>query len=170
LPYIDLNQLQVYMCPPSWAPLPPPFSSHPSGSSQCTSPERPVSSMDPGLAIYFTYGNTHVSILFSQIIPPSNHPTFSHRVQKSVLYLCDSFYFWRIVSITSFSGGSSGKETTCQSRRCKRCRFDPWVEKISWRRAWQPTPTLLPGKFHGQRSLEGYSPWHRTELDTTEAT
>ena len=27
-----------------------------------------------------------------------------------------------------------------------------------WRRAWQPTPVLLPGKFHGQRSLAGYSP------------
>ena len=37
-----------------------------------------------------------------------------------------------------FPGGASGKEPTCQGR-CKRCRFDPWVRKISWRRAWQPT-------------------------------
>ena len=36
------------------------------------------------------------------------------------------------------------------------------------RRKWQPTPVLLPGKFHGQRSLVGYSPWGRKELDTTE--
>ena len=36
---------------------------------------------------------------------------------------------------------------------------DPWVGKIPWRRKWQPTPVLLPGKSHGQRSLLGYSPW-----------
>ena len=46
----------------SWTPPPPPpSSSHPSGSSQCTGPERPVSCMEPGLAICFPYGNVHVS-------------------------------------------------------------------------------------------------------------
>jgi len=47
-------------------------------------------------------------------------------------------------------------------------RFDPWAEKIPWRRKWQPTPVLLPGKFHGQRSLVGYSPWGHKELDMTD--
>ena len=62
-------------------------------------------------------------------------------------------------------GGASGKEHTCQSRRCKRCGFNPWVRKIPWRRAWQPTPVLLPGEFHGQRSLVGYSSWdHRVNM------
>ena len=37
-----------------------------------------------------------------------------------------------------------------------------------WRRKWQPTPVLLPGKSHGPRSLVGYSPWGRKESDTTE--
>ena len=37
-----------------------------------------------------------------------------------------------------------------------------------WRRQWHPTPVLLPGKPHGQRSLVGCSPWGREELDTTE--
>ena len=37
---------------------------------------------------------------------------------------------------------------------------------MPWRREWQPTPVLLPGKSHGQRSLVGYSPWGRKELDT----
>ena len=45
--------------------------------------------------------------------------------------------------------------------------FDPWVEKIPWRRAWQPTPVFLSGESHGQRSLAGFSPWGRKELDTT---
>ena len=48
-------------------------------------------------------------------------------------------------------------------------QFDPWVRKIPWRRAWQPTPVFLPGESHGQRSLVGYSPWGHKELDTTEA-
>ena len=37
-----------------------------------------------------------------------------------------------------------------------------------WRWQWQPTPVLLPGKSHGQRSLGGCSPWGCQELDTTE--
>ena len=68
-----------------------------------------------------------------------------------------------------FSGGASGKEPCCQCRRRKRRRFDPWVEKIPWRRKWQSAPVLLPGEFHGQRSLVGYSPWGCKESDTTEA-
>ena len=66
------------MCSPSWPSLPRPSPSHPSGSSQCTSPEHPASCIKPGLMIYFTYDNKHVSILFSQIIPPSPSPTESH--------------------------------------------------------------------------------------------
>ena len=44
---------------------------------------------------------------------------------------------------------------------------DPQVRKIPWRRAWQPTPVFLPGESHGQRSLAGYSPCGRKEMDTT---
>ena len=46
--------------------------------------------------------------------------------------------------------------------------FDLWVGKISWRRKWQPTPVLLPGKSRELKSLVGYSPWGRKESDTTE--
>ena len=69
-----------------------------------------------------------------------------------------------------FPGGASGKKPACQYRRCKRRGLDPWVRKIPWRRALQPTPVFLPGESHGQKSLAGYSPWRRTESDTTEAT
>ena len=48
----------------------------------------------------------------------------------------------------------SSKEPACQYRRC---RFNPWVGKVSWRRKWQPAPVFLPGESHGQRSLAGYS-------------
>ena len=50
----------------------------------------------------------------------------------------------------------------------KSCRFDPWVRKIPWRRAWQPTLVFLPGESHRQRSLADYSSWGRKESDTTE--
>ena len=46
--------------------------------------------------------------------------------------------------------------------------FDPWVRKILWRRKWQPAAVFLPRESHGQRSLGGYSPRGRKELDTTE--
>ena len=55
-----------------------------------------------------------------------------------------------------FPRGSVMEESTCQ---CRRCRFNPWVGKIPWRRDWQPSLVFLPGTSHGQRSLVGYSPW-----------
>ena len=68
----------------------------------------------------------------------------------------------------SIPGEASGKESACQCKRCKRLGFDPWVGKIPQRRKWQPTPIFLRGKSHGQRSLEGYSPWCWKESYMTE--
>ena len=45
----------------------------------------------------------------------------------------------------------------------RRPGFDPWVGKISWRRAWQPTPVFMAGESHEQKSLQGYSPWGHKE-------
>ena len=64
-------------------------------------------------------------------------------------------------------GGTVIKNPPAVQEICRRCRFNPWVGKVPWRRKWQPAPVFLPGKSHGQRSLAGYSPWGRTELDTT---
>ena len=55
------------------------------------------------------------------------------------------------------------KESACQCRICRRCKFDPWGGKISQRRTWQPTPVFLPRKSHRQRSLAGCSPWGHKE-------
>ena len=52
--------------------------------------------------------------------------------------------------------------------QCKRPKFNSWVRKIPWRREWLPTPIFLPGEFHRQRHLMGYSPWSHKELDMTE--
>ena len=84
-----------------------------------------------------------------------------HRVAKSWTWL----RWLSTKHLGGFPGGSDGKASTCNFGRPG---FDPWVVKIPWRRAWQPTPVLLPGEFHGQRSLAGYSPWGHKESDTTE--
>ena len=75
---------------------------------------------------------------------------------------------WWLQLTVGFSRWHSDKESTCPYRRCKICSFNPWAEKIPWRREWQPTPVVLPGKFHGESSLAGYNPWDHKELDTNE--
>ena len=55
--------------------------------------------------------------------------------------------------LTGFPGGTSDIEPRCQCRRYKSCGFDPWIRKIPWRRAWQPTPVFLLGESHGRKSL-----------------
>ena len=66
-----------------------------------------------------------------------------------------------LVTQQGFSGGFSGKQSACNG-------FNPWVGKILRRRKWQPTPVFLPEESHGEKSLEGYSPWVCKESDTTE--
>ena len=77
-----------------------------------------------------------------------------------------SFGYYRgLVSGFGLPWWLSDKESAFQH---KRCRFDPWVRKIPWRRKWQPTPVFLPGKSCGERSLAGYSPRGLKKLDNTE--
>ena len=66
------------------------------------------------------------------------------------------FYFFNVLSqVFGLPWWLSGKESTCQCRRCKRHGFNPWVQKIPWSWKWQLTPIFLPEKFHRQRSLAG---------------
>ena len=67
--------------------------------------------------------------------------------------LSHNYYYWLPWRLSKESACSAG--------------FHPWITKIPWRRQWLPTPGFLPGKFHGQRSLAGYSPWGHKELDMT---
>ena len=88
LPYIHMNLQQVFMCSPSCTPLPHLSLYHPSGSSQCTSPKHPVSCIEPGLAIHFTYDNIHVSMPFSQTIPPRPLPQSSNDCSIHLCLFC----------------------------------------------------------------------------------
>ena len=70
----------------------------------------------------------------------------------------------------ALAGGFFTTRATCQGRRRKRPGFDPWVGKIPWRRAWQPTPVFLPGESHGQGNLVGHGRQGHTECGTAEVT
>ena len=71
---------------------------------------------------------------------------------------------------TGFPRGAGDKQLTSQYRRRKRHGFNPWIRKIPWRRAWQPTPVFLPRESQGQRSLVGNCLWGHKELAMTEVT
>jgi len=60
--------------------------------------------------------------------------------------------------VYNFPSGSVIKNLT-EMQGTQRCGFNPWVGKIPWKRKWPPTSLFFPGKFHGQRSLVGYSSW-----------
>ena len=78
-----------------------------------------------------------------------------------------SMHIWAALFLNSvgFPGGTVVKKSTYQ---CRRHAFNPWVGKIPWRRAWQPTPVFSPGEFHGWRSLADYHLWGHKGSDTTE--
>ena len=52
------------------------------------------------------------------------------------------------------------KESAC---KCRRCGFNPWVEKILWRRKWKLTTVVLPGESHEQTITASYSPWIQSQ-------
>ena len=83
-------------------------------------------------------------------------PILVHIHYLSIPMFNSSWIYFCLISILGLPWWLSGKESVCQ---CRRYRFDPWVKKILWRRKWQPTPMFLPGKYHGQRNLTGYSSW-----------
>ena len=64
-----------------------------------------------------------------------------------------------------FSGSSEGEEYACNAGDLGLNL--PWVGKIPWRKAWQPTPVFLPGECTWTEDLVGYSPWGCKELDLT---
>ena len=57
-----------------------------------------------------------------------------------------TFYTLKFIYIYCNRGFPGGKAPTCQYRRCKRHRLDPWVGKIPWKRARHLTPVFLPGE------------------------
>ena len=69
--------------------------------------------------------------------------------------------------VTHLTGGASGKESTCYAVVVRNMGLTSGLGRFPWSRKWHSIPVFFPGKFHGQRSLVGYSPWGRKESDTT---
>ena len=88
------------------------------------------------------------------------------RIGKEIYRIIgESLLYIIVLTFVGFPWWFSGKESTCQ---CRRCMFDPWVGKNPWRKKFQPTPVFLPGKSHGQRRLAGCSPWgHKSQTQLT---
>ena len=96
LPYIDMNQPWIYMCSPSRSPLPPPSPSHPSGSSQCTSPEHlsHASNLD-WLSV------SHLIVyLFQCCSLRSSHPRLLRKINTNTVYWHIYMEFRKMVTIT----------------------------------------------------------------------
>ena len=97
----------------------------------------------------FSFGGTFLSIPYNQLS-----------------YACP-FRQICMDSFIDFLSGSAVNNMPAMPEMLGRCRFNPWIWKMPWRRKRQPTPVFLPGKSLGQRGLECYSPWGCKELDTT---
>ena len=74
----------------------------------------------------------------------------------------------RLKRLSSSSSSRASQRAVKNLAECRRRGLYPWVRKIPWRSTWQPTPVFLPGEFHGQKILVGYSPWGCKESDMTE--
>ena len=96
---------------------------------------------------------------------PCMESLFFRGWNELILRAADSLHYSLTVGPPGLPWWLRGQSVCLQ---CGRPRFDPWVRKILWRRKRPPTPVLLPGNSHGRRTLVGYSPWGRKELDTTE--
>ena len=68
-----------------------------------------------------------------------------------------SLLYWSKASLKKASQMALIVKNSPAVQKTEEMWVDPWVRKILWRRKWQPTPVFLPGEFHGQRSLAGYS-------------
>ena len=109
-----------------------------------------VKEIPPNVCIsWFNYSH------FQEILP-STLPAFHCCNRNQCPRIANTFNKLCISTFQGLPWGLSGKESARQGGRLE---FDPWVWKIPWRRKWKPTPIFLPGKSHGQRSLEGCSPW-----------
>ena len=71
------------------------------------------------------------------------------------LTLCSRACGWQQLD-SQVPGGLAGKEP---ASNMEDLGLIPGSERSPWRREWLPTPVFLPGEFHGQGSVEGYSPW-----------
>ena len=113
------------------------------------------------LSIYRYFGCFHLLAIV-------NYATVSMGVQITISV--PAFNSFGYTPRRASQGALVVKNPFASAGEIKRLQFHPWVRKIPWRRAWQPTPVFLPGESHGQRSLVGYSPRGCKESNITKVT
>ena len=107
-----------------------------------------------------TWWDHHVYWHFPHLRPQCDHSIWG-------LTVCSGDTAWPLSVwlgelLMTFKNSTGASQVALVVKNClplqetSRCWFDPWVRKIPWRRAWQPTPLFLPGESHGQNSLVGY--------------
>ena len=90
-------------------------------------------------------------------------------IEIKFIYLLDKLAWDSyVLSLIGLPDGSEGEESACNAGDKGDAGSIPGSGKISWSKEWQPPPVFLPGKFHGQKSLMGYSPKGCKESDMTE--
>ena len=179
LPYINMNPPRVYMCSPSWTPLPPSSLYHPSGSSQCTSPKLPVSCIEPGLAIRLLYDFW----LFLLSLPLLNDFILLSSSIKWVVVRFNWNYACKMLRMvpgtrnaftlclpfsTGFPGGS---DTKASARNAGEPGSIPGLGRSRGEGNGNPRQySCLENSmdWEAPQSLVGYSLWGRKESDTTE--
>ena len=112
---------------------------------------------------------TGFSVHPARLLCPSDFPgknTSCCSVAKSCLTLCNPMYH----NVPGFLDGVNGKESSCQCKRHKRFRSNPWIGKLPWRRAWQTRSSILSWRIPWTEKSVGYSPQGHKESDMTEAT
>ena len=123
------------------------------------------------VAFPFSMGSSQPGQILEWVAFPLSLGSSQPRDRTQVSLIADRFFTSWATMVCIYCGlplWVNGKELACQCKRYKRRGFYPWVGKIPRRRAWQTTPVFLPGESHGQRNLEGYSPWDHKDSDTTE--
>ena len=118
------------------------------------------------------FGIFDIYLVYTAKLPDSEFPLHcssrncpGRKPYPGAYFIC--LPFLKDSNLMGFSGSSAVKNLLAM-RRHRRRGFSPWVGKTPWRRKWQATPGFLPGKFHGQRSLAGYSPRGHKESNMTE--
>ena len=115
----------------------------------------------PQASLSFTISQSLLKLMSIESVIPSNHLILCRPCL--LLLLCNDTF-----SRLGFPGGASGEENACPCRRHKRHRFNLWVGKIPWRKAWQPTPVFLPRRILWTKQPGGvyspYCPWGLPEV------
>ena len=113
-----------------------------------TQPQNPLDK-----AVFFRWDNWILEGLNGSV-GPGKHSLFNialcmlklRTISGGFLNNCNlqgTWYLLGSVYVSHFPDGSDGKDSACQ---CRRCKFNPWIGKLPWRRKWQPTPVFLPGE------------------------